>query len=120
MTWALRGRFGDVVKSGSEVFLSEFDGSRKTWGESKVALGADVGDWCKSGSVVVSYGIGKVGILTPYVEKTDALAVAQNGGAVFGQGSEKHALPNENDLLLVGLGSSCVVSSDCVAEEGSC
>ena len=84
MTWALRGRFGDVVKSGSEVFLSEFDGSRKTWGESKVALSADVGDWCKGGSVVVGYGICKVGILTPYVEKMDALAVAQNGGAVFG------------------------------------
>ena len=83
-------------------------------------MSADVSDWCKGGSVDVSYGIGKVGILAPYVEKTDALAVAEDGGAVFGQCGEKDALPNERDLFLVGLGSGCVVSSYCVAEEGSC
>ena len=119
VAWPLRAGVGDVVESDSEVLLSQFDGAREAWGEGEVALSVDDGDWCKGGSVVVGYGICKVGVLTPYVEKTDALAVAQDGGTVFGQGSEKNALPNEDDLLLVGLGSRCVVSSDCVAKEGS-
>ena len=77
-------------------------------------------DWRKGGSVVIGNSVRKVGILTSYVEETDALAVAKNGRPVFGQGSKENSLPNEGDLFFVGLGSGSVVSSNCVAKESAC